>query len=147
MVAGLTLWGLVVPEGMAYAGIAGMPPEAGLYTAMAALIVYAVFGSSRQLVVVGTSATAALLAGTVATLKPVGAGTYAAYSAALVVLVGLLFLLAGLAKLGFIAQFLSRPVMAGFVLGLATFVAVGQLNKLFGSRRARGTSRRSCGTS
>jgi sulfate permease, SulP family len=138
LVAGLTLWGLVVPEGMAYAGIAGMPPEAGLYTAMAALVAYAIFGSSRQLVVVGTSATAALLAGTVAALKPEDAAAYAAYAAALVLLVGLLFVLAGLAKLGFIAQFLPRPVMEGFVLGLAIFVAVGQLNKLFGVEKGDG---------
>jgi sulfate permease, SulP family len=138
LVAGLTLWGLVVPEGMAYAGIAGMPPEAGLYTAMAALVAYAIFGSSRQLVVVGTSATAALLAGTVAALKPEDAAAYAAYAAALVLLVGLLFVLAGLAKLGFIAQFLPRPVMEGFVLGLAIFVAVGQLNKLFGVEKGEG---------
>lgn len=138
VVAGLTLWGLVVPEGMAYAGIAGMPPEAGLYTAMAALVAYAIFGSSRQLVVVGTSATAALLAGTVAALNPDDARTYAAYAGALVLLVGLLFVLAGLAKLGFIAQFLSRPVMEGFVLGLAIFVAVGQLNKLFGVEKGEG---------
>ncbi|WP_322938390.1 SulP family inorganic anion transporter [Nocardioides bizhenqiangii] len=138
MVAGLTLWGLVVPEGMAYAGIAGLPPEAGLYTAMGGLIAYAVFGSSRQLVVVGTSATAALLAGTVVALKPEDAETYAAYAAALVLLVGVLFVLAGLAKLGFIAQFLSRPVMEGFVLGLAIFVAVGQLNKLFGVEKGEG---------
>ncbi|MDP9143324.1 MAG: SulP family inorganic anion transporter [Actinomycetota bacterium] len=138
VVAGLTLWGLVVPEGMAYAGIAGMPPEAGLYTAMAALVAYAIFGSSRQLVVVGTSATAALLAGTVAALNPEDADTYAAYAAALVLLVGLLFVLAGLAKLGFIAQFLPRPVMEGFVLGLAIFVAVGQLNKLFGVEKGEG---------
>ncbi len=138
VVAGLTLWGLVVPEGMAYAGIAGMPPEAGLYTAMAALVAYAIFGSSRQLVVVGTSATAALLAGTVAALNPEDARMYAAYAAAVVLLVGLLFVLAGLAKLGFIAQFLSRPVMEGFVLGLAIFVAVGQLNKLFGVEKGEG---------
>jgi SulP family sulfate permease len=138
LVAGLTLWGLVVPEGMAYAGIAGMPPEAGLYTAMAALVAYAIFGSSRQLVVVGTSATAALLAGTVAALNPEDAKAYAAYAAALVLLVGVLFVLAGLAKLGFIAQFLSRPVMEGFVLGLAIFVAVGQLNKLFGVEKGEG---------
>ena len=138
LIAGLTLWGLVVPEGMAYAGIAGLPPEAGLYTAMAGLIAYAVFGSSRQLVVVGTSATAALLAGTVVALKPEDASTYAMYAAALVLLVGVLFVLAGLAKLGFIAQFLPRPVMEGFVLGLAIFVAVGQLNKLFGVEKGEG---------
>ena len=66
VIAGLTLWGLVVPEAMAYAGIAGLPPQAGLYTLLAALLVYAVFGTSRHLVVQATSATAALLASAVA---------------------------------------------------------------------------------
>ena len=61
-IAGLTLWGLVVPEGMAYAGIAGLPPQAGLYTLVVSLLVYALFGTSRHLSVGGTSATAALLA-------------------------------------------------------------------------------------
>jgi SulP family sulfate permease len=74
----------------------------------------------------------------VAALNPPDVGTYAAYAAALVLLVGLLFILAGLAKLGFIAQFLSRPVMEGFVLGLAIFVAVGQLNNLFGVEKGEG---------
>ena len=65
IIAGLTLWGLVVPEAMAYAGIAGLPPQAGLYTLLAALLVYALFGTSRHLVVQATSATAALLASAV----------------------------------------------------------------------------------
>src|SRR5512137_567549 len=65
--AGLTLWGLVVPEAMAYAGVAGLPPQAGLYTLLAALLVYALFGTSRHLVVQATSATAALLASAVVT--------------------------------------------------------------------------------
>ena len=65
ILAGLTLWGLVVPEAMAYAGVAGLPPQAGLYTLLAALLVYAIFGTSRHLVVQATSATAALLAGKV----------------------------------------------------------------------------------
>ena len=68
IIAGLTLWGLVVPEGMAYAGIAGLPPHAGLYTLVASLLVYALFGSSRHLAVGATSATAALIAATVVTL-------------------------------------------------------------------------------
>jgi len=139
IIAGLTLWGLVVPEAMAYAGIAGLPPEAGLYTLLAALLVYAIFGTSRHLVVQATSATAALLASAVAAaLVATAAATasdpeaYQTYASAFVLVTGLVFLAAGLARLGFITQFLSKPVMDGFVTGLAIFVAVGQLNKLFG---------------
>jgi MFS superfamily sulfate permease-like transporter len=69
IIAGLTLWGLVVPEGMAYAGIAGLPPQAGLYTLVASLLVYALFGTSRHLSVGATSATAALIASTVIALS------------------------------------------------------------------------------
>lgn len=138
VVAGLTLWGMVVPEGIAYAGLAGLPAQAGLYTLLVTMLAYALFGSSKHLVVVATSATAALVGGTVAALQPKDATQYAQYAAALVVLVGVLFLLAGLAKLGFIAQFLSQPVMEGFVFGLALFVGVGQLNKLFGVDKGSG---------
>ena len=142
VIAGLTLFGLVVPEAMAYAGIAGLPPQAGLYTLLAALLVYAMFGSSRHLAVSATSATAALLASTVVAL---GASTsdmaiYQAYAAALVLVVGIVFLVAGLARLGFITQFLSKPVMDGFVTGLAIFVAIGQLNKLFGEEKGEGNT-------
>jgi high affinity sulfate transporter 1 len=147
MIAGLTLWGLVVPEAMAYAGIAGLPPQAGLYTLLAALLVYALLGTSRHLVVQATSATAALLASAVAaTLVATAAAnasdpaTYQAYAAAFVLVTGLVFLVAGVAKLGFITQFLSKPVMDGFVMGLAIFVAVGQLNKLFGVPKPEGNT-------
>src|SRR5512135_498488 len=147
ILAGLTLWGLVVPEAMAYAGIAGLPPQAGLYTLVAALLVYALLGSSRHLVVQATSATAALLASAVAAALLATAastasdpGTYQAYATAFVLVTGVIFLAAGLAKLGFITQFLSKPVMSGFVLGLAIFVAVGQLNKLFGVPKPEGNT-------
>lgn len=145
IVAGLTLWGLVVPEAMAYAGIAGLPPQAGLYTLLAALLVYALLGTSRHLVVQATSATAALLASSVAaavvataTDTTTSTETYQAYAAAFVMVTGLVFLVAGIAKLGFITQFLSKPVMDGFVMGIALFVAVGQLNKLFGVPKPEG---------
>ena len=140
IIAGLTLWGLVVPEGMAYAGIAGLPPHAGLYTLVASLLVYALFGSSRHLAVGATSATAALIAATVVTLgaSPADMAIYQTYAIALVLVVGVVFLVAGMARLGFITQFLSKPVMDGFVLGLAIFVAVGQLNKLFGVEKGEG---------
>ena len=147
VIAGLTLWGLVVPEGMAYAGIAGLPPQAGLYTLLAALLVYALLGTSRHLVVQATSATAALLASSVAAALVATAAatasdpeTYQAYASAFVLVTGLVFLAAGLARLGFITQFLSKPVMDGFVTGLAIFVAVGQLNKLFGVPKPDGNT-------
>jgi sulfate permease, SulP family len=147
VIAGLTLWGLVVPESMAYAGIAGLPPQAGLYTLLAALLVYALFGTSRHLSVGPTSATAALLASSVAAAlvasaaaNPSDQTTYQAYAAAFVLVVGLVYLAAGLARLGFITQFLSKPVMDGFVVGLAIFVAVGQLYKLFGVAKPEGNT-------
>lgn len=146
-IAGLTLWGLVVPEAMAYAGIAGLPPQAGLYTLVAALLIYALLGTSRHLVVQATSATAALLASAVvAALVATAAAnasdpdTYQTYASAFVLVTGLVFLAAGLARLGFITQFLSKPVMDGFVTGLALFVAVGQLNKLFGVPKPEGNT-------
>ena len=147
IIAGLTLWGLVVPEAMAYAGIAGLPPQAGLYTLLAALLVYAIFGTSRHLVVQATSATAALLASAVAAALVATAAAnasdpeaYQTYASAFVLVTGLVFLAAGLARLGFITQFLSKPVMDGFVTGLAIFVAVGQLNKLFGVPKPEGNT-------
>ena len=144
--AGLTLWGLLVPQGMAYAGIAGLPPQTGLYTLVVSLLVYALFGTSRHLSVGPTSATAALLAST--TLLAMGLAkadgadpvAYQAYASGFVLVTGLVFLAAGLAKLGFITQFLSKPVMDGFVLGLALFVAVGQLHKVFGVAKPEGNT-------
>ena len=147
IIAGLTLWGLVVPQAMAYAGIAGLPPQAGLYTLLASLLVYALMSTSRHLVVQATSATAALLASAVAAALVATAAvnasdpqTYQAYASAFVLVTGLIFLVAGLAHLGFITQFLSKPVMDGFVVGLAVFVAVGQLNKLFGVPKPEGNT-------
>ncbi|MDL1895236.1 SulP family inorganic anion transporter [Anaerolineae bacterium CFX7] len=147
ILAGLTLWGLVVPEAMAYAGIAGLPPQAGLYTLLAALLVYALLGTSRHLVVQATSATAALLASSVAAALVATAAanasdpqTYQSYATAFVLVTGLVFLAAGLARLGFITQFLSKPVMDGFITGLAIFVVVGQLNKLFGVAKPEGNT-------
>jgi MFS superfamily sulfate permease-like transporter len=104
-------------------------------------------GTSRHLVVQATSATAALLASSVAAALVATAAanasdpeTYQAYASAFVLVTGLVFLAAGLARLGFITQFLSKPVMDGFVMGLAIFVAVGQLNKLFGVPKPEGNT-------
>ena len=130
-IAGATVWGLLVPEMIAYSGLAGLPPQAGLYTLLATLAAYAIFGTSRHVIVAGTSAAAVLLASTVGDVA-VSHDDYLANSAALILFVGGLFLLAGVLRLGFIAQFLSRPVVEGFVFGLAIFVTVKQLPKLFG---------------
>ena len=108
VIAGLTLWGLAVPEAMAYAGIAGLPPQAGLYTLLAALLVYAVFGTSRHLVVQATSATAALLASAVAAALVATAAAnrfrpgnaIRLYASAFVLVTGLVFLAAGAGAVG-----------------------------------------------
>jgi len=138
LIAGATIWGLLVPESIAYAGLAGLPPEAGLYTLLATLAAYAIFGTSRQLVAGATSAAAVLIASGVAAIQPAGAEEYAAAGAAMVIFCGLLFLVAGFLRLGFVAQFLSVPVMAGFIFGLAIFVTVKQLPKLFGIEGSTG---------
>ena len=132
---------------MAYAGIAGLPPQAGLYTLTVSLLVYALLGTARHVSVGPTSATAALLASSVAVslvAVPVASAsdpqTYQAYASAFVLVTGGVFLAAGLARLGFVTQFLSKPVMDGFVVGLAFFVVVGQLNKLFGVPKPDGNT-------
>ncbi len=137
-IAGFTIWGLLIPEMIAYASLAGLPPQAGLYTLLASLAVYACFGSSRQLVVAATSASAVLIFSTVTSLGPKSPADYATLAAGMVVLTGLFFVLAGLFKFGFITAFLSRPVTEGFVFGLAIFVSVSQLPKLFGLKKGGG---------
>jgi len=138
VIAGATVWGLLVPEMIAYAGLAGLPPQAGLYTLLVTLAAYAIFGTSRHVVVAGTSAAAVLLASTVGDIAPGDISRYMIDAASLILFVGGLFLLAGVLRLGFIAQFLSRPVVEGFVFGLAIFVTVKQLPKLFGIEGGEG---------
>jgi SulP family sulfate permease len=140
LIAGATVWGLLVPESIAYAGLAGLPPEAGLYTLLATLVAYALFGTSRHLVVAATSAASILLATAVASVGPANAGEYVANAAAVVLFCAGLLLLAGVLRLGFVAQFLSRPVLEGFVFGLAIFVTVKQLPKLFGIPKGEGNT-------
>jgi len=140
VLAGATLWGLLIPEMIAYASLAGLPPQAGLYTLVASLVLYAVFGTSRQLVVAGTSASAVLVYSTVTALKPTSPEAYLALASGMVVLTGVLLVVAGALRLGFVTAFLSKPVMDGFVFGLAVFVTVSQLPKLFGVSSSDGNS-------
>jgi MFS superfamily sulfate permease-like transporter len=107
VIAGLTVWAVLVPEALAYATIAGVPPVIGLYAANPSLVLYAVAGSSRDLVVGPMSATAALSAACVAPFAGGDSTLYLAFTVALAVVTGILGLLAGLLRLGFIASFIS----------------------------------------
>jgi high affinity sulfate transporter 1 len=132
IISGVTVWGVMVPVAMAYAEMAGLPPEAGLYTAFAALLGYAIFGTSRQLKVTTSSTMAVMSAAVIVAMRPRDMATYAALTAALALIVGVILLVAGVARLGFISDFLSKSVVTGFVFGLALVIAIGQLPKLLG---------------
>lgn len=132
LLAGVTLWAVLVPEAMAYAGIAGVPPIVGLYTVPLPLLAYAVFGTSRIMVVGPDSATALLSAATVAALATRGTDDFVALTAGLALLVGLLFLFFGLLKLGWVADFVSRPVMQGFITGVVLVTIIVQVPPLLG---------------
>jgi sulfate permease, SulP family len=138
VVAGLALAGLLVPEGMAYAGIAGVPPQAGLYSVAVGLLVYALFGSSRQLAVSPTSGSAAMLAALVAPLALGDAGRYAALASGTAIAAGLLLLAGSLFKLGFVSEFISKPVLKGFVFGLGLTIMIKQAPKLLGIEKGHG---------
>lgn len=138
LVAGLTVWAVLIPESLAYASIAGVSPVVGLYAAIPALLLYPVLGSSRHLVVGPMSATAALSAGVVGGIVSSGSGEFPAYTVGLALAVGTLAVLAGLLRLGFLANFISEPVLKGFIVGMALVIIVGQLPKLFGVEGGEG---------
>jgi len=138
LIAGAALAGLLVPEGLAYAGIAGVAPEVGLYSAAAGLAVYALFGSSRQLAVTCTSGSAAMLAVLVAPLAAGDAKRYAALASAAAIVAGVLLLLSSVLKLGFVSEFISKPVLKGFVFGLSLTIMIKQGPKLLGIENGHG---------
>jgi MFS superfamily sulfate permease-like transporter len=122
----------MVPVALAYAGLAGVPPELGLITAFAALGAYAVFGSSRFSKVTVSSTMAVMSASVIASLGFRDPATAIALTAALALIVGLMLVAAGIARLGFISDFLSKSVVTGFIAGLAITIIVGQLPKVLG---------------
>ncbi|WP_327186713.1 SulP family inorganic anion transporter [Streptomyces sp. NBC_01334] len=134
LLAGVTVAAYLVPQVMAYAGVAGLPPVAGLWAILPALGLYAVFGSSRLLSVGPESTTALMTAAVVAPLAAGDAGRYASLAAALAVTVGLLCLVARAVRLGFLADLLSRPVLIGYLAGVALIMMVDQLPRLTGVR-------------
>ena len=136
LLAGLSVWAILIPEALAYATIAGVPPVVGLYAAPPALLLYAAFGSSRILIAGPMSATAALSAATVADVA--NKGNFLALTVTLALLTGVAALLAGAARLGFLSNFISEPVVKGFIVGLAIIIIVSQLPVLLGLERGTG---------
>ena len=130
--AAITSWGVMVPVALAYAGLAGVPPELGLVTAFAALAAYALLGTSRHLKVTVSSTMAVMSASVVADLAGGDPAAYLAFTAALALTVGVMLVAAGLARLGFISDFLTKSVVTGFIIGVAITIIVGQLPKLLG---------------
>jgi len=130
--AGLAVWAVIVPEGMAYAGIVGVPPIMGLYTIVPPLIAYALLGTSRLLVVGPDTATGLISALTVGGIAVQGTADFNALTSTLAVLIGGLFLLFGALRMGWVAAFIPTPVMRGFIEGLVCVTIIGQVPHLLG---------------
>jgi len=133
--AGLSVWALLVPQSLGYARLAGVPVQYGLYTAFAALLAYPLFGTSRQVVVGPSGAVCAVVAAVITPL--VGAAALhttaaAPYAAALALATALVYVALGVLRMGWISTFLSRAVMAGFVLGFSIGIIIDQLSTLLG---------------
>ena len=132
LVAGATVAALIIPLSIGYAQVAGLPPEAGLYASLVPLLAYAIFGSSRRLIVGPDAATAALVGAAIAPLA-VAADERMQIASALALLVALIFVAMRLASLGFLADFLSRPILVGYMTGVGVSVALGQIPKMLGA--------------
>ena len=130
--AGLAVWAVMVPEGMAYAGILGVPPIMGLYTLVPALIAYALLGTSRLLVVGPDTATGLISALTVGAIATQGTAEFNALTSTLAILIGAFFLLFGALRMGWVAAFIPTPVMRGFIEGLVCVTIIGQVPHLLG---------------
>ncbi|MFL5757955.1 MAG: SulP family inorganic anion transporter [Chloroflexota bacterium] len=139
-IAGITVWALIVPEAMAYAAIAGVPVQFGLYAVPLSLLGYVVFGSSRQLFVGPSATVASISAVAVGSVAVAGAAPsqFVALTSALALMVGALYVLLGIARMGFVARFFAKPVLDGFIIGLGLFIGVGQIPKLVGIHKPSG---------
>lgn len=132
LIAGVTIVAILIPQGIAYSDLAGAAPVAGLYTAFAAMIAYAIFASSPQLMVGPESGNAILVAATLAPLVAGNPARYVALAAMLALMVGALLIIGGIARLAFIANFLSKPILIGYINGASLIIIASQLGKLFG---------------
>jgi sulfate permease, SulP family len=140
VIAGLTTAAVVIPKAMAYATIAGLPVQVGLYTAFLPMVIYAILGTSRALSVSTTTTLAILAAAELGEVVPGGdAASLLAASATLTLLVGAMLVLASTLRLGFIANFISEPVLIGFKAGIGVVIVLDQVPKILGVHFARGT--------
>lgn len=140
LIAGLTAAAVVIPKAMAYATIAGLPVQVGLYTVLVPMVIYALMGSSRPLSVSTTTTIAILTATELSEVVPVGDPTsLLKASVMLTLLVGCILVLASLLRLGFIANFISEPVLVGFKAGIGVVIVVDQLPKILGIHIPKGT--------
>ncbi len=136
VVAGLSVWALMVPTSLGYATLSGVPVQNGLYAAAAGLIVFAIFTTSRQVTQGPSSSTAPVLGAAVVSLATAGSEDAVAVAAAVVLTAGLLFVVMAVLKMGWISQFLSAAVLTGFTFGVAINVASGELFKITGTDSA-----------
>jgi len=138
LLAGCVLAGLLVPQGLGYAGIAGAEIQRGLYAAAIGLVAYVAFGTSRHLVVSPTSSSAAMLAAAVAPLAATDPSTYGGYAAGVAIGTGLVLLVGGILRLGFVSAFIAKPVLKGFMFGLALRIIVKQAPDFLGVKGGKG---------
>ena len=132
LIAGLAVWAMTIPQALAYAGIAGVPAQYALYTVPLAMIAYAIFGTSRTLSMGPESALAIMSAATVGALATQGSEEYLTLTIALAFVIGILFIIFGLFRMGWVANFMANPVLKGFLAGIALVVVAGESSKLFG---------------
>lgn len=132
VIAGITTATLLVPQAMSYALLGGLPPYIGLYASVLPMIVYAFFGTSRQLAVGPVALVALLVASGIGLMAPVGSERYIELTILLSLLVGAVFLVMGIFRLGFLTNFLSHPVISGFTSAAALIIAVSQIANLLG---------------
>ncbi len=139
LVSGVVVGAIMIPVAMAYAQMAGVPPQAGLYSAIVGMTAYAIFATSRHLKIT-TSSTMSIMS--IAVVAPLAAGDPAAFmalSSALALTVGIIMLVLAIVKLGFISDFLAKSVMTGYIFGVACLIAISQLPKVFGVPGGSGT--------
>lgn len=139
IIAGITVGAFIIPESIAYVSLANLPPEVGLYSAMVAVLVYLLFGTSRQLSIGPLSTLSILVGSTLGSLMIPNATQYAMIASLIAVIAGLLAVLSWVLRLGFVVKFISKPVLTGFLTGIALFIASGQITKLFGISGGTGT--------
>lgn len=138
LVAGLSIAGLLLPEAVAYSGIAGMPPQAGVIALLIGLLCYGLIGTSRFAIVSATSSSAAVLLSAVTSLAGPDMALRIVLAHGLIILTGLFFILASVAKLGEISNFIAKPVLRGFAVGLALTIVIKQFPNIVGIHPAHG---------